>query len=565
MQYKRPNRVGQVMLVGLVLGLVLATSGCGGSSQSQQQASQGKTQLDSTLQHAKDIGVSAPALQPIIHREQQLSSTSAPFTLFDDTPATNYYLSQAKNYNQLLTQLQGIISTTIGDASTKAQLNMQSFQQALAKSQNLKTTNISVFTQEFTNDQSLMSSAQTPKQYYAISNDASNAASALNLLSSSYAQLITFNNTIKQMQTAHIDTGMMRLQYQDDLSRLNTITKTSDFTSLDSLINAQYQMAVVNSIQALPFVGNAKLGQFNSQIALLKTYGMDASSYQQLYNADAQQMHNAKSIHDFLAVSGKIDADMATMQNDLTQGAATYLIGELDREANAWGNAHAYHDKFDGKNYILDSGYTMNGMGWWFQQQVGWSYQPSDYQAVVQRENDEFFNFHMMQQDYNDTTPYNQVHATDLQVMQHYPNLQHGKVLMVSMVEQAMRFYQDGKLVRSFYVTMGRVERPALPGYWSVVDRKSPMQFTSSDPPGSPFWYPPTPIHYAILYHWNGYFVHDAWWRVNFGPGTQFPHYDTGGDESFAGDGSHGCINMQENDAAWVYNNTDFNTQIMVY
>ena len=565
MHYKRPNRLGQVILVGLLLGLVLVTSGCGGSPQSQQQASQSKSQLDATLKHARDIGVSASSLQPVLQQEQKLSSTSAPSTLFDDASATTYYLNQAKQYQQLMTQLQGIITATTGDATTKAQLNLQSFQQALTKAQNLKTTNVAVFTQEFARDQNLMASAQTPKQYYAISDDASNAASALNLLSSSYAQLVTFNNTIKQMQTAHIDTGMMRSQYQEDLSTLNTITKTSDFTNLNSLINAQYQMAVVNSIQALPFVGNAKLGQFNTQITLLKTYGMDASSYLQLYNADAQQMRNAKSIRDFLAVSGKIDTDMASMQNDLTQGAATYLIGELDRQANAWGNAHLYHDKFDGKNYILDSGYTLNGIGWWFQQQVGWSYQPSDYQAVVQRENDEFFNFKMMQQDYNDTTPYNQVHATDLQIMQHYPNLQHGKVLMVSMVEQAMRVYQDGKLVRSFYVTMGRVERPALPGYWTVVDRKSPTEFKSVDPPSSPFWYPPTPIHYAILYHWNGYFVHDAWWRVNFGPGTQFPHYDVGGDESFAGNGSHGCINLQENDAAWVYANTDWNTQIMVY
>ncbi len=565
MQHKRPQRVGLVMLVGLLLVLALATTGCGGSPQSQQQATQSKSTLDSTLQHAKDIGVPVSSLQPIMSQEQKFSSTSAPFTLFDNSSDTAYYQSQAKNYSQLLAQLQTIITNTTGDASSKAQLNMQSFQEALAKAQNLKTNNISVFTDEYARDQNLMSSAQTPKQYYAVSDDASNAASALTLLSSSYAQLLTFNTTIKQMRAAHIDVGLMPTQYTSDLSTLNSITKASDFTSLNSLINAQYQMAVVNSIQALPFVGTIKLNQFASQIKLLKTYGMNASSYQILYNADAQQMHSAKSIHDFLSISGKIDADMASMQNDLTQGAATYLYQELDREANAWGNANAYHDSFDGKNYILDSGYTMNGIGWWFQQQVGWSYLPSDYQAVVQRENDEFFNLQMMEQDYTDKTPYNQVHATDQQIMQHYPSLQHGTVLMVSMVEQAMRFYQNGKLIRSFQVTMGRVERPALPGYWTVVDRKSPMEFKSSDPPSSPFWYPPTPIHYAILYHWNGYFVHDAWWRVNFGPGTQFPHYDTGGDESFAGNGSHGCINMQENDAAWVYNNTDFNTQIMVY
>ena len=83
MQHKRPNRLGQVMLVGLLLGLILATSGCGGSPQSQQQASQSKSQLDSTLKHARDIGVSASSLQPVIHQEQQISSASAPSNLFD--------------------------------------------------------------------------------------------------------------------------------------------------------------------------------------------------------------------------------------------------------------------------------------------------------------------------------------------------------------------------------------------------------------------------------------------------------------------------------------------------
>ncbi|MFL5703233.1 MAG: L,D-transpeptidase, partial [Ktedonobacteraceae bacterium] len=87
----------------------------------------------------------------------------------------------------------------------------------------------------------------------------------------------------------------------------------------------------------------------------------------------------------------------------------------------------------------------------------------------------------------------------------------------------------------------------------------------SSDPPDSPYWYPPTPINYAINYHSDGYFIHDAWWRGNFGPGTQFPHYDVGGDEAYARNGSHGCINMPENDAAWLYANTNYNTQIIVY
>ena len=34
---------------------------------------------------------------------------------------------------------------------------------------------------------------------------------------------------------------------------------------------------------------------------------------------------------------------------------------------------------------------------------------------------------------------------------------------------------------------------------------------------------------------------------------------------AFAGNGSHGCINMQSNDAGWVFANTDWNTQIAQY
>jgi L,D-transpeptidase catalytic domain len=300
-------------------------------------------------------------------------------------------------------------------------------------------------------------------------------------------------------------------------------------------------------------------------LALLKTYGMDTSSYQSLYKADQTALKKTSTITGFLAISQKIDADIASMHDDLVQGASHYLIKALDHEANVWGNAHAYHNKFDGKNYIYTAGYTLPGIGFWFNRELGWTYLPSDYQAVVDEENNEFFNLHMLEQDYSDTTPYNKVHTTDMLMMQHYPSLQHGTVLMVSQVEQAMRYYQDGKLIRSFHVTTGRVERPALPGVWTVQDRKSPDEFKSTDPPDSPYWYPPTPIHYAILYHWGGFFVHDAWWRVNFGPGTQFPHYDVGGDESFAGNGSHGCVNLQENDAAWVYANTDWNTQIAMY
>lgn len=558
-----PQRVTQTLLVMLLLGITVLTTACGADPQVQQSANQHKTQLDSAIQHAQQIGVPASSLNPILKKEQTLNSSSAPFSLFNGQAATDYYRTQATQYQQLLTQTQDLITATTSKFQQQAQDDMQVFSLALTRRTTQHIGNVQPFTDIYNRDQSLLLTAKYPKDYAAISLQAQQATEALGLMGATYIQLTTFNTTIKQMQAANIDVTAMQTQYQGDMQVFNTAKAAADFRNLSTFIGSQYQQAVVTSIAALPYVGAAKLGEFKTQLGLLKTYGMDASAYQKLYDADQSLMNKAKTIQDYLNFSNKVNADMASMHDDLVQGASTYLIGQLDREANAWGQAHLYHDKFDNNNYILDSGYTLNGIGYWLNRELGWAYTPQDFQSVVDDENNEFYNFQMMQADYSDKTPYNQVHATDLQLINHY-HLS-GQTIVVSMVEQALRLYQNGELVKSFLVTTGRVERPALPGYWTVQDRKSPTEFKSSDPPGSPYWYPPTPIHYAILYHWGGFNIHDSWWRVNYGPGTQFPHYDTGGDESFAGNGSHGCVNVQEDQAAWLYANTDWNTNIVIY
>ena len=558
-----PRHVSQAMLVLLVLGLTVLTSACGGNAQVQQQVSQDKTQLDQLTQHAEAIGVPTTLLGPILKQEQQLSNTGAPFSPFNDQPVNTYYTSQANQYAKLVGQTQQLITTTTDQYQLQAQNDMQVFQQALTRRSSQHIGNVQPFSDTYNNDQMMLSSAKYPKDFAVVSHEAQKSIDALGLMGSTFSHLTTFNNTIKQLKQAHIDVTAMASQYQSDMQDFNNATKSSEFQKLDTLINAQYQLAVVNSIEALPYVSGAKLSEFKAQITLLKTYGMDSSTYQKLYNADQTQMNKARTIQDFLAFSARIDTDMASMHNDLVQGASTYLIGALDREANAWGQAHLYHNKTDGRNYILDAGYTLNGIGYWLNRELGWTYTPQDFQSVVDEENDQFFNLHMLEADYSDKTPYNQPHATDFLMMKHY-NVS-GQIIVVSMVEQAMRVYQNGKLVKAFYVTTGRVERPSLPGHWTVQDRKSPTEFKSSDPPGSPYYYPPTPIQYGILYHWGGFFFHDAWWRQTFGPGTQFPHTDAGGTDFSNFNGSHGCINMHTADAAWLYANTDWNTQILNY
>jgi lipoprotein-anchoring transpeptidase ErfK/SrfK len=558
-------RLTQMLLAGVLIGLMTLTSACGGNAQTQKQASQSKAQLDHLLQYAKNIGVPLAMFQPILTQEQQLSKSSAPFTLFNNQPAANYYQNLATRYKQLTVQVQGIIMSATQQFQSRAQYDMQNFQLALTQERiSGHFPNIDLFSQRFSRDQLLLAAAQYPKDYAVISYNARLSTAALNLVEPTFNSLNTLKSTISQMQAASLDVTALQVEYKGDTDAYNSATTSQDFQNLNALVDAQYQQTLVSSFQALPYIGAAKLSEFQTEVNLLKTYGLDASSYQRHLASYQAAFQKALSLNDYLAVAARIQADITSMHDMLVQGQAIYLVNYINQQATEWGNAHAYHDKFDGKNYILTAGYALPGIGFWLNRELGWTYTTADYQSVIDEENNELFDLQMLEQDYYDPTPYNHVHTTDLEMLNHY-NLNHSQVLMISEVEQALRLYQNGNLVASFHVTTGRVERPALPGVWTVQNRQSPTEFKSNDPPGSPFWYPPTLIHYAILYHWGGFYVHDAWWRQDYGPGTQFPHYDSGGDETFSGNGSHGCINMQEDQAAWVYTHTDWNTIIAVY
>jgi lipoprotein-anchoring transpeptidase ErfK/SrfK len=560
---RRVPSLARGMLVVLLLSLMLLTSACGGNTQLQQQASQDQEKLASLLHQAQVIGVPSSLLQPIFKQEQELSSTRPPISIFNDQPINDYYSNLITRYSQLQVQVQGVITICTEQAEAQAQHDVQNLQTALSQ-RRAQGLPVQYFAQQFLQVQTLLATAKYPKDYVAVSNKAGTATQALNLMQAAAHQLSTFKTTIALMGAAHLDVTAMQMLYQNDQQALASATMPLDFQNLSVLIDAQYQLAVVHTTEAIPYITSAKWSALEAQVQQLKTYGMAITAYQKRLNADKVMMNNTKTLHDYQLFARQVDADIASMHDDLVQGEATYLVKQFHQEAAAWGQTHVYHDSFDGKNYPLDGGYLQQGIGDLLDQDLSWSYTPADFQSMVDEVNNELFNLHMLEANYNDKTPYNQVHATDMQMLNHY-KLQKGQVLMVSLTEQAMRIYQDGRLVKAFYVTTGRVELPSLPGVWPTLDRKSPTVFKSPDPPGSPYWYPDTPIHYAILYHWGGYNVHDSWWRVDYGPGTQFPHTDSGGDQTFAGNGSHGCINMQEDQAAWVYNHTDWNTTIMVY
>jgi lipoprotein-anchoring transpeptidase ErfK/SrfK len=309
--------------------------------------------------------------------------------------------------------------------------------------------------------------------------------------------------------------------------------------------------------------GETQLQTFQQWITLLQQYGGDTASYQQQYNADQQALQNAKTSATYKTALTALNAHVEAIKLLAMKTEAQHLLQQLQQQVTAWGQTHQYHDAFNNTSYPLGYEYGTNGMGGWVQDEVNTAQTMADYQQAIEDINTELTNFQAMTANTSDTTPYNQPHNADRQLMQHYDKM-NGKVLVVSLQEQAMRVYDHGQLVNAFQVTTGRPDKPSLPGLWWVEGKQSPTVFKAGVPKSSPYWYPDTPINFAIQYHSQGYFIHDSWWRADYGPGTNFPHQDATGDP-FSAQGSHGCVNMAKDNASWVYGFVVLYTSIIVY
>ncbi len=556
--------VGSVICLLLILALTVTTLlNHNGEVSAQQQAQQSEAQLNSQLQQASALGVPASYLQPVLTQEQQLAHAQPLFAPVNPF-ATGYYTHAAQQYGALRQQIPGIIATATNALQTQAQQNMQAFQTAISRGVAQGVGNSRYFSQQFSQDQLALSSAQYPRDYSAISQNAQQSIVALQSMGLVSTQLNDLKTTISRMAMAHLDVTALQSQYANDLQAFNTARSTAAFQNLSSQIDAQYEQTVAASIQAFPYVGVTKLNELQQQISQLQSYGMNTSYYQKRLSADQLAEQHVNTVYDALLFIKQVDSDITSMYGDLMKGEAHYLVKSFHQQVDTWAKAHPYYDSFNGHTYALDDGYMATGIGNTLDSDLAAAATTADYAAMVNEVNNDLFDLHQFEADYTDHTPYNAVHATDTQMLNHY-NLQGKQVLMVSLSEQVMRVYQRGKLVRAFFVTTGRSELPSPPGVWSILDRRAPATFVSGEPQNSPYWFPPTPIKYAILYHYGGDFVHDAWWRQSFGPGTQFPHADAGGNTSYNFDGSHGCINLTTSDASWVYKNTTWNTVIVVY
>ncbi|GHO92129.1 hypothetical protein KSF_021770 [Reticulibacter mediterranei] len=555
---------GIVILTTVLLLAALLLNACGDNPQTQQQATQSRKSFEQELAHARMIGTPEAQLQPIIKQAQQLNQTSAPLTLFSSEPVTTYYSNMSQRYTMLRIQLRGLETKVTQQLDFQANTDLQNFASILAQRQAQGFVATKNFTNQLTQDQDLMAQAQYPKHYMQISADAKNATQALRLMGPTYDALTSLRTLIQQLNASKIDVTALKLQEQYDVEQFRKASSSNDFMHLTDQINSQVQTSTVLSTQAIPYVGASKLKQFRADIDQMKLYGQDTGTYQQQLYTDQAALDKATTLRDFLKVSSQIDSHMNAIQIPMLQGQANYLLQQFHQEVNSWGNSHQYHNAYDNTSYRLDYEYDQQGIGSDLDYVVQAAQTKDDYQAAIDMINNDMQHLKAMEADYDDSTAWNKAHASDMQLMQHY-KLNSGQVIVVSLIEQSLRLYQDGKLVQSFLITSGQYQKPTPPGYWHIFVRESPTKFKSSEPKGSAFWYPDTNINYAMEYRDGGYYIHDSWWRLDYGPKTNFPHADSGGDQSFAGNGSHGCINMQKDQAAWMYAHTGYSTPVIIY
>ena len=306
--------------------------------------------------------------------------------------------------------------------------------------------------------------------------------------------------------------------------------------------------------------GQMQLQTFQQWMSVIKQNGGDTTSYQQQYTTDQQALQNAKTNDEYNKALATVTMHVEAIQLPAMKTEAQYLQQKLGKQVADWGQQHTYHNAYDNKDYPLNNSYGDAGIGSWVKDDLDSAKTVADYQQAIENLNMYLLNFQAMTIDAQDKAAFDQPHQSDMQLIKQYGR-ENKKVIVVSLYEQAMRIYDGGKLVRAFKVTTGRPERPSPPGSWWVEGKQTNITFHSSDPKGSPFWYADTHINYALPFHSGGYFIHDSWWRADYGFGTNFPHPDSSGENL----GSHGCINLPTDQVKWIYSFVQLYTGVIVY
>lgn len=583
------------MIVGVILlaaiGGVVSIVATNNAHSTEQRD---KAALDHALVVARtQYNVPPSRLKPIMDAERR--------TIAEMDKSFGGYRQAGEQLVKLTKQVNALTQTTPAQARAMTQADLTTLSAGVDTLVKAGFIEAPGFQKRLKQAQSQFAAAQTTPQYFAVDTFTLDQLGAVNAFQPTYQRLQDFTKLIKNesvllngpegplsnnLQCAQgldesywLDDPYVQVTKSpantvvtpesqwpaSDLELLRTASTSADFDALNLLLTSQTQQTLANETALLPGVATNLLQQYQANIALMKQYKQDTTTFEQVYAQDQQQAQTVAAtptLANYTAfvttlrqhgdeaelplMKAKTSADLETLNKLIAQGQASKTVDP----ANGVGypNAYEYIDSHTGVGDATD--------------RLALAKTTQDYKLV----DDEILmftaNIQAMLANLKDNTVWSKPHATDAQLMTHY-GVTSTRVIVVSLREQAMRLYDNDKFVKAIQITSGAPDLPSVPGIHCALNHVTDVIFKSPDPPGSPNYYQPTPIHYSMDYSYYGYAVHDAWWRSWFGKYSNLPHYDPA---AFNG-GSHGCINMSysNGDALYVFNFAQLGTPIIVY
>ncbi|GCE22749.1 hypothetical protein [Dictyobacter kobayashii] len=330
--YQPRRRSHQVLsLMSVTLLLLVMLSACG-DPQVQSNASTDKAALDKAIAHAQSVGVPDTLLHPILNQENKINNTNEPVTLFSTQPATDYYSNLARNYQTLTVQVRGLESQATQQYGHQASIDLKDFSSILSQRQTQGFVEAQNFTNTLTQVQNEMNQAQLPKQFIQVSQKSQQATQALRLLGTANDELTSFQALIKTLKSSNLDTTALDQQETEDVQQFRQATTPADFNQIIKNLNAQSQTANTISTQAVPYVGQFKLGQFQASIDKVKSYGGNADQYQKQYDADKALLDSGN----FVKFSAQLEQNMSDIRVPLLQLQATHDVNQLMDDTKNW-------------------------------------------------------------------------------------------------------------------------------------------------------------------------------------------------------------------------------------
>jgi len=110
----------------------------------------------------------------------------------------------------------------------------------------------------------------------------------------------------------------------------------------------------------------------------------------------------------------------------------------------------------------------------------------------------------------------------------------------VDLSMQMLYAYNGSQIISSFLVSTGTNSYPTVTGTYKIYAKLPTYRMVG---PG----YNLPDVPYSMFFY-KGYSIHGTYWHSNFGTPM-----------------SHGCVNMNTNDAAWIYNQSSVGTYVFVH